>query len=75
VFVIMAVYAQVFPVRSVRGIVVAVPVLVVYGQQVPVLVVELPSAFGADQAVDLEGPFTVVRGPGPLFQFLHDIRG
>ncbi len=54
VLIFMTVDAEVFPVRSVGGIVVAVAVLVVDGQEVPVLLVELPAAFGADEAVDLK---------------------
>ena len=49
----MAMDTEVFPVRAVRRIVVAVAVLVVDSKDVPVLFFELPAAFGADQAMDL----------------------
>jgi hypothetical protein len=52
--IVMAMDTEVFPIRPVRGIVVAVAVLVVDSKDVPVLLFELPAAFGADQAVDLE---------------------
>jgi len=55
----MAIDTEVLPVRSVGRVVIAVAVLVVDGQKVPVLLFELPSAFGADQAVDLEGLLAV----------------
>ena len=53
VLIFMAIDAEVFPVRAVRRIIVAVAVLVVDCKEVPVLLFELPAAFGADQAVDL----------------------
>jgi hypothetical protein len=51
--VVMAVYTEVFPVRTVRGIVFVVPVLVVHGEEVAVLVIELAGALGADKTVNL----------------------
>lgn len=49
----MAMDAEVLPVRAVGRVVVAVAVLVVDSQDVPVLLFELTAAFGADQSVDL----------------------
>jgi len=54
VFVIVAVRAQVFPVRPVRGIVVVISVFVVYCEQVSCLEVELSGAFGANEPVNLQ---------------------
>jgi len=59
VFIIVAVHAQIFPVRPVRGIVVVVPVFVVYREQVSCFEVELSGALGADEAVNLERLFPV----------------
>ena len=53
-FIIVAVGAQVFPVRSVRGIVVVISVFVVHGEQVSGLNVELSGAFGANEPVNLQ---------------------
>ena len=52
-FIFMAVDAEVLPVRPVRRVVVAVTVFVMDGQELPVLLIELPAAFGADHAMDL----------------------
>jgi len=59
VFVIMAVGAEVFPVAAVGGIVVVIAILVVDGEQVQVVTLELPAAFGADPAVQLQRLFAV----------------
>jgi hypothetical protein len=74
VFILVAVDAQVFPVRAVRGIVPAVPVFMVHSQQMPSLVVELPCALGAYESVNLERSFPVVAGRGSLLsQFPDDL--
>jgi hypothetical protein len=52
--VIVAVNTQVFPVRAIRGVIPGIPVLVVHGQEMPILIIELPGTFGADEPVDLE---------------------
>lgn len=53
-FIIVAVYAKVFPVRSVRRIVVVIAVFVVHREQVPGLDVEFSGAFGANESVNLQ---------------------
>ena len=50
--ILMAIYAQVFPVRAVRGIIKVVTVFMVHCQQVLIFVGELPGAFGAYESVD-----------------------
>lgn len=50
----MTIGAEVFPVRSVRGVVVVIAVFVMHRQEVSGLEVELSGAFCADQPVDLE---------------------
>jgi len=50
----MAVYAQVFPVRSVLGIVVVIAVFVVHREQVSRLEVEFSGAFGTNEPVNLQ---------------------
>ena len=52
VLILMAIYAQVFPVRAVRGIIKVVTVFMVHCQQVLIFVGELPGAFGAYESVD-----------------------
>jgi hypothetical protein len=64
VLVVMAVYTEVFPVRPVRGIVFVVTVLVVYGEEMAVLVIELAGTLGADKAVNAKRLFPVFIGPG-----------
>jgi hypothetical protein len=54
VLIIVTVNAQVFPVRSVRGIIQVISVFVVNRQEMPCLFVKLSPAFGADEAMDLE---------------------
>ena len=53
-FIIVAVRAQVFPVRPVRGVVVVISVFVVYREQVSSLEVELSGAFGANEPVNFQ---------------------
>ncbi len=53
-FIIVAVCAQVFPVRPVRGIVVVISVFVVHREQMSRLDVELSGALGADEPVNLQ---------------------
>jgi hypothetical protein len=50
----VAIHAEVLPVAAVAGIVVVVPILVMNGQQVEVLFVELASAARTDPAVKRE---------------------
>ena len=52
-FIIVAVYAEVFPVRSVRRIVVVIAVFVVHREQVSGLEVEFSGAFGTNEPVNL----------------------
>jgi len=54
VLIIVAVSAQVFPVRPIRRVVVVIPVFVVHGKQVPCLDVELPGALGTDEPMNLQ---------------------
>ncbi len=53
-FIIVAVRAEVFPIRPVRGIVVVIPVFVVHREQVSCLEVELSGALGTDEPVNLQ---------------------
>jgi hypothetical protein len=53
-FIIVAVRAQVFPVRPVRGIVMVISVFVVHREQVSRLEVELSGTFGTDEPVNLQ---------------------
>ncbi len=53
-FIIVAVSAQVFPVRPVRGVVVVIPVFVVHRKQVSRFEVELSGALGTDEPVNLQ---------------------
>ena len=53
-FIIVTVHAKIFPVRSVWGIVVVIPVFVVHREQVSRLEVELSGALGTDEPVNLQ---------------------
>ena len=53
-FIIVAIYAEVLPVRSVRRIVVVIAVFMVHREQVSGLEIEFSSTFGANQAVNLQ---------------------
>ena len=59
-FVIVAINTQVFPVGSIGRVVQVIAVFVVDGQEMPGLFVKFSSAFGADQAMDLEGAFSII---------------
>ena len=61
-FVVVAIGTEVLPVAAVGRIVGVVAVLVVDGQQVEVVLLELAAALGADPAVQLERAGTVVIG-------------
>ena len=62
VFILVTVDTQVFPVRAVSGIVPAVPVFMVYGQQVAGFVVELPAALSAYEPVNIQRAFPIGFG-------------
>jgi hypothetical protein len=62
VFILMAVHAEVFPVRAVRGIVTVVSVFMMHSQQVSVFIVELSTTFGAYQSVNTQRTFSIVAG-------------
>jgi hypothetical protein len=66
VFIIVAVHAQIFPVRPVRGIVVVIPVFVVHREEVSCLEVELSGALGTDEPVNLQRlfPVSAIAGGG-----------
>jgi hypothetical protein len=55
VLVLVAVDAEVLPVRAVGRVVVMIAVPVVNGEKVPVLFLELPSALGTDEPVNSQG--------------------
>jgi len=59
-FFLVTVNAEVFPIRSIRRIVQMISVLMVDRQQVSVRVVKFPCAFGADEAVNLKRPLTII---------------
>jgi len=74
VFVVVAVNAEVFPIRSVGRVIQVISVFVVDRQEMPRLFVELSSTFGADEAMDLERAFPIIT-PRRLgfFQFLKGL--
>jgi hypothetical protein len=59
-FIIVTVNTQVFPVGSVGGIIQVISVFVVDCQEMPRLFIELPPAFGTDEAMYLEGTFSII---------------
>jgi len=60
VFVVMTINAEVFPVRAIRGIVHAIPVLMMYCKKIPVFEIKLSPAFSTEQSVDSQGLFPVI---------------
>jgi hypothetical protein len=60
VFVIVAVNTEVLPVGSVGRIIQVISIFVVDRQEMPRVFIELPPAFGADQAMYLEGAFPII---------------
>ena len=74
VFILVAVHAQVFPVRAVRGIVPVVPVFMVHSQQVSIFIVELSTTFSAYKSVNTQRAFSIVAGRrNVLPQFSDDL--
>ncbi len=59
-FVVVAVNAQVFPVRSIGRVVQVITIFVVDGQEMPCLFVELSPAFGTDETMDFEGSLAII---------------
>ena len=59
-FVIVTVNAQVLPVRSIGRIIQVISVFVVDCQEMPCLFIELSPAFGTDEAMYLEGAFSII---------------
>ena len=70
----MAVNTQIFPVRAIGWIIVVIAVLVVYGQKMPVLILEFPRTLRTDESVNLERalPVTTCWGLG-FFQLAHNV--
>jgi hypothetical protein len=62
--VVVAINAEVLPVRAISWVVPAVPVFMVYSKKIPVFEVKLSPAFGADQAMDFQGLFPVIGNGG-----------
>ena len=63
-FIIVAIGAEVFPVRSVRGIIVVIAVFVMHREQVSGFIVKLFSTFGTNEPVNLQGWFPVGAAAG-----------
>jgi hypothetical protein len=62
VLILVAVHAQVFPVGSVRRVIVMVAIFVMNGEELSVVFIKLPGALGTDQPMNLERPFPVWAG-------------
>lgn len=62
VFVIMAVDTEILPVRTIRWIMRRISIFVVYRKEMPVFIIKLLSAFGTDEAVNLQRLFPVATG-------------
>ncbi len=54
VFVLMAVYTQIFPVGTICRIIPGISIPVMNGQEMPVLVIKLSCTFGTDKPVNLQ---------------------
>ena len=66
-FIVVAVDTKVFPVGSIGRVVQVIAIFVVDGQEMPRLFIKFSSALGTDEAVDLEGPFSVIAPWGIAF--------
>jgi hypothetical protein len=47
----MAIHTEILPVRAIRGVIEAIPVLMMYSEKTTVFVINLSPAFGANQAM------------------------
>ena len=71
VFIIMAINAEIFPVRSIGRVIQVISVFVVDRQEMRCLFVEFPPTLGADEAMDFERAFSIITpGRFSFFQFL-----
>jgi hypothetical protein len=59
-FFLVAIDTEVFPIRSIRRVIQVISILMMDGEEVPVLVVKFPSAPAADETMDLEGSLPVI---------------
>ena len=59
VLIVVAVDAQVFPIRAIGGIVVVIPIFMMDGEQTFIGLVELSATLRANQPVNLQGLFPV----------------
>ncbi len=53
-FIIVTMIAEVFPIGTVGGVVMMVPIAMMHRQQLDVGCIEFPPALGADRAVDFQ---------------------
>jgi len=60
VLVLVTIDTEIFPVGTIRRIIPVVAVFVMNSQEVTVLVFKLPSTFGTDKAMNLEGLLSVI---------------
>lgn len=61
-FIVVAVDAQIFPVRTIRGVILRVSIFVVDRQEVSVFIAKLSCTFGTDESVNFERLFSVIFG-------------
>lgn len=59
-FIIMTVYTEIFPIGSIRGVIVVVSVLMVDSKQVLIFDFKLPTTFSADGSMDFKRSFPVI---------------
>jgi len=62
VLVFMTIDAEILPVRAVRRIIVAIPVLMMHSKKPPVFGIKFSPAFGADEPMYSERLFPVIGG-------------
>jgi len=68
----MTIDTEIFPIRSIRRVIQVISILMMDGEEVPVLGVKFPSAPAADETMDLEGSLPVVTvGRFGLTHFLN----
>jgi len=76
VFVIVAIYTEIFPIGAIRGIISGVAIFMVNCKKITVFVVELSPALSADKPVYFQGLFSVITWrTAQLFQFPYNVYG
>jgi hypothetical protein len=72
VLIVVAVNAEILPVGAVGGVILGIAILMMHRQELPVAVIELSAAFGANHPVDFQRALAVVHALGCHVPVLGD---